>query len=419
MISAEIKKLSGCKKEINIVMPKADIEPIREKEILKVRKDVQVPGFRKGKAPLHMVKRQYGQYIEAYTMEAAVQEAVEKAITENDVKAVGMPEPKKVEFNDDGDLVMAVEVEVFPEVELKNYKGFEFVKDKYVVEDSFIEDQIQKLLKEHATRSEVERPVQKGDVVLIDMQQLNEDGTPQENHKYTDISVTVGEARFDPDIEEQLVGKESGKTHRIIKEYPEDYPQKEVAGKKEYYDITIKKTEQVDLPELDDAFVQKLNPEIKTVDEFKEYMKKGMEAEYEREVENRLQQELSQKIVDENPLEIPNALIERYLDNLVQDMKRRDPNADERALREYYRNEAEQNLKWMYLKDEIGKAENIEADEKDVEEFLNKIEDEKVRKIYDDVPSLKDEVKNNLRDQKVTEFLMENSEIKENEIPLT
>ena len=130
MINAEVKKLSGCKKEISIVMPKADIEPIREKETLKVRKDVQVPGFRKGKAPLHMVKRQYGQYIEAYTMEAAVQEAVEKAITENDVKAVGMPEPKKVEFNDDGDLVMDVEVEVFPEVELKNYKGFEFVKDK-------------------------------------------------------------------------------------------------------------------------------------------------------------------------------------------------------------------------------------------------------------------------------------------------
>ncbi|RMH64371.1 MAG: trigger factor [Calditrichaeota bacterium] len=419
MITAEVKKISGSKKELNIVMPKEDLEPIRQRETQKIRKDVQLPGFRKGKAPLNMVKRAYGQYIEAYTMESAVQEAVEKAIEENDIQPVGSPEPKKVEFNDDGDLVMGVEVEVMPEIELKNYKGFEFIKDKYVVEESFVDNEIEKLLKQRATHEEVDRPVQEGDVILIDMQQLDEDGTPQKGRLYTDISVTIGENRFDSEIEKMLIGKEKGVPHRIEKEYPADAPQKELAGKKEYYDITIKKIEQVTLPELNDDFVKSVAPDVESVEAFKEMVRKNIETEYSREAETRLHQELMQKILDENPLDMPVAMVERYLDNLVDDMKRRDPNADERSLREYYRGEAEQNLKWMYLKEEIAKAENIEAEEKDIEEFLNKIEDEKIRKLYEDMPGLKDQVKDNIRDEKVTQFLLDNSKITENEIPLT
>ena len=419
MISTEVKEISGCKKEINIVMPKGDIEPIRERETKKVRRDVQIPGFRKGKAPLNMVKRAYGQYIEAYTMESAVQEAVDKAIVENDIKVVGMPEPKKVEFNDDGDLVMDVEVEVFPEIKLNKYKGLGLIKDTYVVGDSFLENEIQKILKQKAVYEEVDRPVQEGDVVLIDMQQLEEDGTPQKNRKYPDISVTVGEKRFDPDIEKALIGKEGGKTHRIEKAFPDDYPQKEVAGKKEYYDITIKKIEQVTLPELTLDFLKEIMPDVESVEAFKEQLKKKIENDYAHEAERRLNQELMQVLLDENPIDMPSAVVERYLDELMENMRQNNAYADERSLREYYRGEAEQNLKWMYLKEEIAKAENIDVDEKEIEEYLNKIENEEVRKMYDEIPGLKDQVKSSLRDKKVTEFLFENSKIEENEIPLT
>lgn len=418
MITTEIKNISNCRKELNIVMAKADLEPIREKEFLKVRKDVTFPGFRKGKAPLNIVKKNYAQHVEAYTMESAVQEALEQAVKDNDIKVVGMPEAKKVDYTDDGDLAMTIEVETFPEIKLKKYKGFEFIKDKYIIEDSFVEENIKRILKQHATKTEVDGNVSEGQNVVIDMQELDESGAPLVGKKYNDISIAIGDGRFDPELEKQIIGLEKNTPTKITKEYPKDYAQKEMAGKKEYFEITVKKIELEELPELDDVFVQKVNPVIKTVDEFREYITKGIQSDYEKESENRFSQELSQKIIEENPFEIPAAMVENYLDNMVKDMKKRDPKTDEKSLREYYRNDAISTMKWHYIKDQVAIAEKIETYDKDVEEFLEKIENEEVRKLYRENPAILDETKHSLKDRKVYDFLVEKSKIKENEIKL-
>lgn len=399
-------------------MNKADIEPIREKETQKMRRDVQFPGFRKGKAPLNVVKRSYGQHIEAYTMEGAVQKALEQVVTEHDLKIVGMPEPKKMDFNDAGDLTMAIEVETYPEIELKKYKDFEFIKDKYVIKESFIEENINRMRKQHATKTEVDGKVSDGQIVVIDMQELDASGVPLVGKKYNDITITVGEARFDPELEKQLVGLEKGKTQKITKEYPKDFAQKELAGKKENYEITVKKIEIEELPELTEEFVQKVNPNTKTIKEFREFVVKGLKNEYEAEAENRFSQELSQKLIDENPFDVPSALVDNYLDNIIKDVKKKDPKADEKQLREYYRTDALSNLKWFYLKDQIADAEKIESDEKDIEDFLNKIENDEIKKLYKENPAALSEIKHSLKDKKVHDFLVENSKIKENEINL-
>ncbi|MCB0284247.1 MAG: trigger factor [Calditrichae bacterium] len=418
MIKTEIKKISNCRKELNIIMPKAEIEPIREKEVLNVRKSVQFPGFRKGKAPLSMVKKSYGQHIEAYTMETAVQKALETAVTENDLQVVGMPDPKKVDFTDDGDLSMTIEVDTYPEVELKKYKGFDFIKDKYTIEDSFIEENINRMLKQHATRVEEDGKVNEGHIVLIDMQELDSAGAPLVGKKYKDIAITIGDGRFDPELEKQIVGLEKGKAQKITKEYPKDYAQKEMAGKKEYYEITVKKIEKEELPDLNDEFVQKINPNIKTVAEFKDFVTKGIKQDYENEAENRFSQDLSQKLIEENPFDVPDALVENYLNNVVKDVKRRDPKANEQQLREYYRTDALANLKWHYIKDQIAKDEKIEVEEKDIEDFLNKIENEEVRKIYKENEAVMAEAKHSLKDRKVYDFLVANSVVNENEVKL-
>jgi trigger factor len=418
MITTEVIKISNCRKELNITMPKEDIEPIREKETQKVRKSVQYPGFRKGKAPLHMIKKSYGQHIEAYTMESAVQKALEDAIDEKDLKVVGMPDAKNVDFNDDGALQMKIEVDVHPEVELKNYKGFEFVKDKYVIEDSFVEENIKRLQKQHAEKTEVDGKVEDGQIVLLDMQELDESGAPLVGKKYNDISITVGEGRFDPELEKQLAGLEKDKPTRITKEYPEDFAQKEMAGKKEHYEITVKKIESETLPELTEEFIQKINPNVKTVDEFKENVVKNIQHEYDNEAQNRLSQELSQKLIEENPFDVPDALVENYLENIIKDAKRRDPNANEASMRDYYRNDALTNMKWHYIKEQIAEDENIEADDNDVKEFLDKIDNEQVRKLYEENEGIMAEAKHSLKDKKVFDFIVENSKITENEIKL-
>ncbi|KAA3610237.1 MAG: trigger factor [Calditrichaeota bacterium] len=418
MVTTEIKKISNCRKELNIVMAKADIEPIREKEILKVRKSVQFPGFRKGKAPLAMIKKSYGQHIEAYTMESAVQDALEKAVTENEIHIVGMPDAKKVDFNDDGDLTMTIEVDTYPDVELKNYKGFEFIKDKYVIEDSFVEENINRLRKQHATKTEAKGKVKDGQIVVIDMQELDQSGAPLKGKKYNDITISIGEGRFDPELEKQIIGLEKDKPTKISKEYPKDYAQKEMAGKKENYEITVKKIETETLPEVNDEFVKKVNPNAKNVEDFREQVSKSIQHDYEKEAENRFSQELSQKLIEENSFDVPDVLVENYLDNVIKDVKQRDPKADENSLREYYRTDSLANMKWHYIKEQVGKDENITVEDKDVEEFLEKIENEEIRKIYKENEAALNEVKHSIKDRKVHDFLVENSKIKENEVKL-
>ena len=122
MIKTEIKKISNYKKELNIVMDKTDLEPIREAQAKRVQREVQFPGFRKGKAPLGMVKKNYADAVEAYTLEAALDESLQKSVIDNNIHVVGTPEAKKVDFNENGDLVSVVEVETTPDVELKKYK---------------------------------------------------------------------------------------------------------------------------------------------------------------------------------------------------------------------------------------------------------------------------------------------------------
>ena len=418
MITTDIKVLSNYKKELSITMEKADLEPIREQQTKRVQKEVQFPGFRKGKAPLSMIKKSYAQHVEAYTMESAVQEALERAVVENEIKVVGMPDAKKVDFNDQGDLTMTIEVDTQPEIELKKYKGFKFIKDKYVIKDSFIEENINRILKQHATKTETDSKVKDGHIVLIDMQELDESGAALVGKKYNDISITVGDGRFDPELEKELIGLEKNKATKVTKEYPKDYVQKEMAGKKEYFEITVKKIEEEELPELNEEFIQKINPNIKTVEEFKKFVAQNIENDYKRESENRFSQELSQKLIEENPFEIPDALVENYLDNLVKDVKRRDPKADERSLREYYRTEALNNMKWHYIKEQIAKDENIESNDKDVEEFLDKIDNKEIRKLYQDNAAALEEVKHSIKDRKVQDFLVENSKVNENEIKL-
>ncbi len=418
MISTEIKKLSSSKKELTITIDKEELEPIREQQVKKVRRDVQIPGFRKGKAPVGLVKKTYGDHIEAYTMDAAIEAGLRDAAEKNELYIVGTPEAKKVDLNDDGGLVTVIEVETYPEIELQNYKGMELTKDVYVVTDKLVDDTIDRLRKEKAEITVVEGAAEEGHIVHMDMQELDEDGKPIAGKKYDNITVKIGEGKFDPDLEKQLIGLKSDEEKEIEKVYPEDFPQKEYAGKKERYLVKIKNIEQETLPELTDEFVKELGESFETVEDLKKATRENLEAHYKNESENRLSADLSQALVEANPFDIPDALVQDYLDRVVEDMKRQDPKLKEDMIRQHYQNEALFSLKWAYLREAIGKEENITVDEADEQKFFDELKEEKLVEIYKSNPQLMERVKEDIRNRKIYDFLIENSRITENEIKL-
>lgn len=416
MVTTEIKNLSNCKKELKITMAKDDLEPIREQETLRVRKDVQVPGFRKGKAPVGLIKRNYAQAIEAYTLEAAVDVGLREAIEQNNLQVVGQPEATNVELDDDGNVLSTIEVETFPEIELKKYKGLELTRDKYVITDALVDKAIEEMRRERAEVTVVEGPVEEGHIVQIDLQELDSSGVPIVGKKYENMSVRVGEGRFDADLEKQFIGLKSSEVKKIEKIYPDDFPQKDWAGKKELYEVTIKEIKQENLAELNEEFIKDLGLDYKTVEEFKAGTRENLEKRYQQESENRLAGDISQALLQENPFDIPRALIDNYLDHIVDDMRRRDAKLKEDDIRRQYEPEAEFTIKWHYLKEKLAAQENLQVNDDDVQTFLEELQDEKMREFYKASPSLLDNAKENILNKKIIDFIVENAKVTDNEI---
>ncbi len=418
MISTEIKKLSSCKKELTITMEREALEPIREDQAKKVRREVQLPGFRKGKAPMGLVKKSYGDAIEAYTLEAAVDQGLRKSVEENELAIVGAPEAKKVDFNEDGHLIMVVEVETYPEIELKKYKGLELTKDVYEITDKLVDDTMERFRKEKAEITVLDGPADKGCIIHLDMQELDDDGKPLAGKKYENITVHIGEGKFDPELEEQLIGLKADEEKEISKIYPDDFPQKEYAGKKERYLVKVKNVEQEILPELNDEFVKDLGESFETVEELRKAARENLEHQYKHESENRLSADLSQALVEENPFDVPSVMVQDYLERIVEDVKQRDPKLQEEMIRKQYEAEAQFTMKWVYLREEIGKKENIDVTEEDEAKFLEELNDDKLREVYKSNAQLMSRVKEDIRNKKIFDFLIENSKVTENAIKL-
>jgi trigger factor len=418
MITTEIKTLSSCRKELSITMEKADLETIREKETKRVRKEAQYPGFRKGKAPLDLVKSKFADTIQAYTLEAAVDESLRYSLKENDLPVIGTPEAKKVDFNEDGSLITIIEVETYPEIELKKYKSFKLVKDEYTIKDKFVDDAIDRLRQQKAEVTTVDAPIEKGHIVSLDMQELDEEGNPVKGKKYSDISVHVGDGRFDPELEEQLTGLVKGEEKVISKIYPDDFPQKDFAGKKELYNIKIKNVQNENLPELNDEFVKDLGIELETVEDLRRTTRQRLKHEYAVESEKRFSADLSQKLLEENPFDVPNVLVDNYLDKIVADVRKQNPKVNEDDVRQHYKADALFSLKWHYLKDQIAKKENIEVNEEDVNKFFDELNNDKIRDAYKNNISLLERVKEDILDRKIFDFLVNNSKITTNKIDM-
>ena len=379
-----VEKENG-KAKVVVEIDKAEFEQALNKAYAKCRKDIMLPGFRKGKAPRKMVESMYGATV---FYEDAVNEIFPdiytKAIVEQELKAVGSPSVSNMDTPDEGGVVLTIETELYPEVTLGQYKGLEVPKREVKVEESEVDAEVGRMAERNARIETVDRAAANGDTVVIDFEGFVDD-KPFQGGKAEDYSLTLGSGSFIPGFEDALVGAVAGEERDVNVTFPEDYSAKELAGKPAVFKCKVHEVKESIKPELDDEFAKDVS-EFDTLDALKDDIRTRFTKSRTEQNDRAFESAAVQMAAANMTCNIPACMIDEQVDHQIeqfayqlqsQGMKMEDyvkmVGGDLSSLRASMRPMAEQTVRSDILLSEIAHAENLEVTDEEVEEELKKL----------------------------------------------
>ena len=402
-------------------------EEAMKKVYTKTSKYFNIPGFRKGKAPMQLVERQYGSaifYEDAFN--ELVPEIYDEAIKENKIEAVSRPNIDIVQMEKGKELIFTATVETKPEVELGKYKGIEIKKIEYTTTDKDIEHELGHMAERNARLVTVEdRPVEKGDITTIDFEG-SIDGVQFEGGKAENHELEIGSNTFIPGFEDQIIGMKLEEEKDIKVKFPEDYFSKDLAGKDAVFKVKLHEIKKKELPKIDDEFAKDVS-EFDTVSELKNSIKEKLDTENAEKAKYETEEEAIKVVCDNTKLDIPNGMIELEIDNMIKDMETRLSyqglnlnqylqimGKTEADMRENFKEQAEKSIKSRLVLEAIVKAENFEVTPEEVSEKVKEMAKQYGRKEEEllENKELKEYIENNIKTQKAIEFIVKNAKKK-------
>ena len=367
-----------------------EIQPDKIKEGLdiafnKVKKSLNVPGFRKGRVPRQIFNKMYGEealYQDA--LNALLPEAYANAVSESKIKPVSQPEIDVESMEKDSAWVLSAKVTVEPEVELGEYKGLEVMKHSTDVSDKEVADELERRRQQQAELVlKEDEPAAEGDTVVIDFEgKVN--GKPFDGGKAENYSLELGSKTFIPGFEDQLVGHKAGDEVEVKVTFPDDYQAKDLQGKDAVFEVKIHEVKQKELPELDDDFAKDIDDDVDTLEELKAKVKDEIKEQKEAAAKNAVQEEAISKAVENAKIgDIPEAMIEddvqRQMDQYFSGMQQQGINPDmyfkltgtsEEDLRKQFREGSEERVKTNLVLEAIVEKENIEISEDEINDEI-------------------------------------------------
>ena len=415
-----VEKENG-KAKVVVEIDKPEFEQALNKAYAKCRKDIMLPGFRKGKAPRKMVESMYGATV---FYEDAVNEIFPEiyttAIVDQQLKAVGSPSVSNMDTPDEGGVVLTIETELYPEVTLGQYKGIEVPKREVKVEESEVDAEVNRMAERNARIETVDSAAQMGDTVVIDFEGF-EGGKPFQGGKAEDYSLTLGSGSFIPGFEEALVGAVAGEERDVNVTFPENYA-KELAGKPAVFKCKVHEVKESIKPELDDEFAKDVS-EFDTLDALKNDIRERFTKSREEQNERAFESSAVQLAAANMTCNVPACMIDEQVDHQIeqfayqlqsQGMKMEDYTkmigGDLSSLRQSMRPMAEQTVRSDILLSEIARAENLEVTDEEVEEELKKLA-EQYQMELDKVKAAVDTaaVKSDLMGKKAAKIITDNA----------
>lgn len=424
MSLVKCEKLEHSMVELEFSVSAEDFKAAVDKAAKREGKKYTVPGFRKGKAPRHLIEKMYGAEVFHYdAINDLFPAAYEAAAKEANVEPVSRPEADVVSSSLEEGVVLKVKVAVKPEITVKDYKGLKATKTVQPVEESRVDGEIERMRQRNARIISREGKAEKGDTAKFDFEGFV-DGVAFEGGKAENYTLELGSGQFIPGFEDQMIGHEAGEEFDVNVTFPEEYHAKELAGKEAVFKIKLHEVETKELPELDDEFAKDVS-EYDTLDELKASIRKGMEEQADREAELNVENALVDQVIESMEGEIPQAMYDNRMDEMVNEYRYRLQqqglqlemylqylNQTMAQFRDSFKEQAEKQVKIRLALEAVAAAEGIVASDEDFDAEVKRIadqykmEEDRVRAIVNEA-----EVKGDLAVNKAIDFLKQNAEI--------
>ena len=420
MIIKNIEK-NGNKATVVVEIDKDLMEKGVNAAYLKARKQIQIPGFRKGKAPRKMIEKMYGSYVFFEDgLEEIFVEIYDFAIASQDFKAIGRPTLDNMDIAEDGIVTLTISTETYPEVTLGQYKGLEIEKPEATVSEEQVAAELDRMAQNVASTETVERAAEMGDTANIDFEGFD-NGVAFDGGKGENFDLKLGSGQFVPGFEEQVVGMTAGEEKDINITFPEDYAA-ELAGKAVVFHVKLNKVTVTNVPALDDEFAKDVS-EFETLEALKEDIRANALKSAQKQIDSAFENAAVEKAAENITVEMPAALIESELDNQMErfgyqlqmsgyslEAYAKMMGGDISSMRKAFRPAAEKQAKINLTLEKIAEVEGIEVTEEDLNaefEALAKQYELEIEKIKEMVPA--EEIKASLKTRKATKVITESA----------
>lgn len=416
-METKINVISEAENELEVSLSYDEILPEIEEAYKEERKNISMPGFRKGKVPTSMLKKMYGEAIEYKASEKIANSKFWNIVDEMGLKPISTPQLVDIDYDFGKKLSFKIKYEVMPQIELKDYKGQDIEKPIFKIKDEDIDKEINHMLKAKAAFEDTEIVEGNSERLTLNLQRLDKDGNPVEGQRSENIKVELDDPKVNPQIPQNAKGKKVGDTFDFT--FVDEHYHGEELHKEEFnYSAEIVKIEKIVLPEVTEELVKEISRnKAATLDELKEQTKKNFEDYYNSQTENIFTNQLLDKVIKNNEFAVPKGYVEMLLNRMVENEKEnakryKVPNFNEREVRQNLQSRAEWNAKWQIILENLARIEEIKVENADIEEMAKTesvrigIDVEKLMKYFKE--SNKTET---LLEEKVVKFLKENNNI--------
>jgi len=436
-MKTELLEVSPTQKEIKIEIEPAEVREVYNRVSQKFAKQAQVDGFRKGFAPVDIVRLRYKDQIQSEVLQELFSPKVAEAIQEYELSPLAEPhlhleDAENIKVNGSQSLILRVHVEVMPEIPAPEYKNLEVVRRVRPLSDEELDDIVDERRQESATLVPVEdRKSQEGDTLIVDLEGIFEGEETSEPIKADDLEIKLGDEKIEKSFTENLVGVEQDEEKKFTVSYAEDFTSPMLAGKTVNYKAKIKSIGAVELPEMDDEWAASLDEGFESLQDLRKQLRGDLETGAKNESDDRLRADLIQKLIETHEFEVPHALIDvqarNLLNNFAQDMTQRGMDLNTvgkdfvQMVYQQMQGQAERDVRGAMLLEKVAQLENVEITSDEINQEIEKmalhyrITPEEIRASLQKQEGAEANISNSLRTRKAVEALVTNAKITDGE----